>query len=187
MFTAGVVRGRVVGEVLASVRGGPALSKGGVTGFQAATKVTAKAPDVGNADRLAVLDSTTPTGSLVSHGRQSTAIGSDSATMTNFGRATDTGYGHNVIVHGSRPDYDEFGGLFWVDGNPTNPQQIVEAVLSNPSYRPGSPICLARAGRVQMALLSRWQIDLRPRLRPLVDRWHSTRSLANGNKLMMPG
>ncbi len=91
---------------------------------------------------LRALDSSTPSGSLVSHGIHSTAIGSDSATMTNFNIANNTGNGHNVIVHGSRPDYDELGGLFWVDGNATNSQQIVDAVLSNPNYRRGSPICM---------------------------------------------
>jgi hypothetical protein len=29
--------------------------------------------------------------------------------------ATNTGSGHNVIVHGSRPDYDAIGGVFWVE------------------------------------------------------------------------
>ncbi len=93
------------------------------------------------------MDSTIASGDTVHHGKNSTAIGSDDDTMSNFKKATDTGNGHNVIVHGSRPDYDEFGGIFLVGNDSktlayTNPQQIVDAVLSNPNYIKGTPICL---------------------------------------------
>ncbi len=81
-------------------------------------------------------------GSTIYHGEHSTAIGSDPATLGNFQQAIDTGNGHNVIVHGSRPDYDSQGGIFFVDGNATHTQQIVDALLSNPDYKPGSPVCL---------------------------------------------
>lgn len=76
------------------------------------------------------------------HGKHSTAIGSDDKTLGNFSQATDTARGHNVIVHGSRPDYDQQGGAFLVEGHPTNSQQIIEAVKSNPNYTEGSPVCL---------------------------------------------
>ncbi|TQV74916.1 hypothetical protein FLL45_08120 [Aliikangiella marina] len=89
------------------------------------------------------LDSMTPSGAKVHHGKHSTAIGSDEATMGNFEQAIDTGLGHNVIVHGSRPDYDEIGGTFVVDGLHTNSQQIADAVSSNPNYIAGTPVCLS--------------------------------------------
>ncbi len=93
-------------------------------------------------DSIRYLDSTTPSGSTVHHGKHSTAIGSDDVTLGNFQQATNTGNGHNVIVHGSRPDYDAQGGVFIVDGNPTNSQQIVDGLVSNPNYQAGSPVCL---------------------------------------------
>jgi len=83
-------------------------------------------------------------------------IYTDKATIGNFRQATDTGYGHNVIVHGSRPDYDSLGGVFYTtrkyankrgkdvyDTRHTHSQQIIDAVKSNPNYKPGSPVCLA--------------------------------------------
>ncbi|MES9906171.1 MAG: LysM peptidoglycan-binding domain-containing protein [Sedimenticola sp.] len=93
-------------------------------------------------NRTRYLDSTTDSGSIVHHGKHSTAIGSDDVTLGNFKQATNTGNGHNVIVHGSRPDYDAQGGVFVVDRNPTNSQQIVDALVSNPNYKSGSPVCL---------------------------------------------
>ena len=47
-----------------------------------------------------------------------------------------------MIVHGERY-YDSNGGVFSVDELPTNTQQIVDALESNPNYQQGSPICLA--------------------------------------------
>jgi hypothetical protein len=122
-----------------------ALDKGTKPGTVAETAskpkvVTATGKSV--ADDAKFLDSSTSTGATVSHGKVSTAIGSDSATMNNYKAATDTGNGHNVIVHGSRPDYDELGGLFYVENNPTHAQQVIDAVLSNPNYAKGSPICM---------------------------------------------
>ena len=38
--------------------------------------------------------------------------------------------------------YDELGGIFMVDENPTNSNQVVEALFGNPSYKRGSPVCL---------------------------------------------
>ena len=88
------------------------------------------------------LDGTTETGGTVRHGENSTAIGDDTATTNNFNNATDTGRGHNVIVHGTL-DYDELGGIPTVNGQPTNPAQVAEAVRNNPDYIEGSQVCFA--------------------------------------------
>ncbi|WP_246724825.1 hemagglutinin repeat-containing protein [Rhizobium leguminosarum] len=90
----------------------------------------------------AFLDSTTASGDGVYHNAMSTAIGDDLATKRNFYGAIDTGNGHNVIVHGGL-DYDEIGGIPFVNGRETNPAQIAEAVRANPSYTQGSQVCFA--------------------------------------------
>ncbi len=90
----------------------------------------------------AFLDSTTASGDSVYHDAMSTAIGDDLATKRNFYNAIDTGNGHNVIVHGGL-DYDEIGGIPFVNGRETNPAQIAEAVRANPNYTQGSQVCFA--------------------------------------------
>ncbi|WP_245293773.1 hemagglutinin repeat-containing protein [Rhizobium bangladeshense] len=90
----------------------------------------------------AFLDSTTASGDGVYHNAISTAVGDDLATKRNFYNAIDTGNGHNVIVHGGL-DYDEIGGIPFVNGRETNPAQIAEAVRANPSYTQGSQVCFA--------------------------------------------
>ncbi len=123
----------------------PKLVKGhkpAAEGAAAKAQLTSSTNQAGTQSGRKFLDSSTSTGAPVHHGKHSTAIGADDATMINFRQATDTGRGHNVIVHGSRPDYDLQGGVFVVEGNPTHSQQIAEALLSNPNYQRGSPVCL---------------------------------------------
>ena len=88
------------------------------------------------------LDSTTAAGDTIYHGTFSTAIGDDTATLNNFNKAVNTGDGHNVIVHGAL-SYDELGGIPYVNGSPTNPAQIAEAVRNNPNYVEGTQVCFA--------------------------------------------
>jgi hypothetical protein len=102
------------------------------------TMADADAPN--NADDF--MDGATEAGSTVRHGENSTAIGDDPATSNNFNNASDTGRGHNVIVHGEL-DYDELGGIPTVDNQPTNVAQIADAVRSNPNYVEGSQVCFA--------------------------------------------
>ncbi len=87
------------------------------------------------------MDSFTAAGDTVHHSPISTAVGDDKATVNNFKNATDTGNGHNVIVHGQLK-YDEIGGIPVINGTQTNMQQVAEAVRSNPDYIKGTPICL---------------------------------------------
>jgi hypothetical protein len=82
----------------------------------------------------------TASGATIHYGKNSIAVGDDAATINNFNRATDTGKGHNVIVHGD--EYDDAGGIFWVNGLTTNASQIADAVRSNPNYILGTRICL---------------------------------------------
>ncbi|WFR98777.1 hemagglutinin repeat-containing protein [Rhizobium tumorigenes] len=88
------------------------------------------------------LDSTTASGDSVYQNAISTAIGDDIATKRNFYSAIDTGNGHNVIVHGGL-NYDELGGVPFVNGRETNPAQIAEAVRSNSAYVEGTQVCFA--------------------------------------------
>nr|WP_228681418.1 VENN motif pre-toxin domain-containing protein [Acinetobacter gerneri] len=88
-----------------------------------------------------LMDSSTAAGDTVRHNSVSTAIGDDSATINNFKNATDTGNGHNIIVHGSKPNYDEIGGITVINDKPTNVEQVAEAVRNNPDYVAGTPIC----------------------------------------------
>jgi hypothetical protein len=88
------------------------------------------------APNSANMDSFLPNSSTVSHSGTATAIGDDAATMTNFGRSQGSA-GHDVIVHGQMVDGEAF---FMTNGLPTHPQQIADAVLSNPAYAPGSPV-----------------------------------------------
>jgi hypothetical protein len=101
-------------------------------------KVVVEAPNSSS-----YLDSTTPADATVHHGKYSTAIGDDASIIDNFQVATDTGQGHNVIVHGHRPGYDDAGGVFVVNDQATHTQQIADALMSNPNYKPGCPVFLA--------------------------------------------
>lgn len=86
----------------------------------------------------ATMDSFTWNGSTVRHSPTATAIGDDLNTGTNFRRSQGSA-GHDVIVHGQVIDGQ---AQFVTNGLPTHPQQIADAVLSNPSYVPGSPVQL---------------------------------------------
>ena len=85
------------------------------------------------------MNSFTATGSTVHHSTTATAIGDDTATIVNFNRSQGAA-GHDVVVHGGIVDGEAF---FFVDGLTTNTQQIADAIISNPSYDPGTPIQLA--------------------------------------------
>ncbi|WP_152363791.1 polymorphic toxin-type HINT domain-containing protein [Microlunatus speluncae] len=95
----------------------------------------------------AEMDSFMANGATVRHSSTATAIGDDAATLTNYGRSQGTGGMHDVIVHGTsegRAVIVEHGvkkGKEFVDGTVTHTQQIVDAVLQNPSYT-GQPIRL---------------------------------------------
>lgn len=91
-----------------------------------------------SAPNPATMDSFTWNGSTVRHSPTATAIGDDLNTATNFRRSQGAA-GHDVIVHGQVIDGQ---AQFMTNGLPTHPQQIADAVLSNPSYVPGSPVQL---------------------------------------------
>jgi hypothetical protein len=76
-------------------------------------------------------------GATISHSPTATAIGDDADTLQNFDRSQGVG-GHDVIVHGQ-------DGEFIVNGMPTNPQQIADAVSANPDYT-GGPVNLVTCG-----------------------------------------
>jgi hypothetical protein len=89
------------------------------------------------ADDAAPMGGFTESGSTIHNGATATAIGDDPDTLQNLARSNGAA-GHDVIVHGQMVDGE---GQFIVDGNVTNPQQIADAVLSNPNYA-GGPINL---------------------------------------------
>nr|WP_247602192.1 RHS repeat-associated core domain-containing protein [Cellulomonas denverensis] len=99
----------------------------------------------------ASMDSMTAAGATVRHSSTATAIGDDSSTVVNFGRSQGAGGRHDVIVHGTSE------GRPLVNGNVTNTQQIADAVLENPNYRPGCAITLVmcHGGREAASELSR--------------------------------
>ena len=90
-------------------------------------------------------DSQLPSGDPVYHGPDSTAVGYDSRTMTNFDRVRpEPGY-HDVVVHGERNGLFR-PGVVGEDGadhpaNHTHPNHIAEAVRGNPGYT-GGPVRL---------------------------------------------
>jgi hypothetical protein len=86
----------------------------------------------------ATMDSFLDNGATVSQSGTATAIGDDANTLTNFDRSQGAA-GHDVIVHGQTVHGE---AQFITNGMPTHPQQIADAVLSNPSYVPGSPVQL---------------------------------------------
>ena len=95
-------------------------------------------------------------GTEVHYSQTATAIGGDEHTLNNFAKSQGAGGMRDVIVHGN-PD-----GMPITDPDPTprrerpkpkryapdddpyvtHPQQVVDAVLGNPNYRPGQPIRL---------------------------------------------
>jgi RHS repeat-associated protein len=76
------------------------------------------------------MDSALPSGSEVAHGETYTRIGSDEFSIRVAQNAPPEEGLHDVVAHGDGQD-------FVVDGLPTNPAQIAEAVRSNPSYLGG--------------------------------------------------
>nr|WP_274611179.1 RHS repeat-associated core domain-containing protein [Rathayibacter toxicus] len=82
------------------------------------------------------MDSFLAAGGTVRHSRTATAIGDDYHTMANFEKSIGADGYHDVILHGSED------GQFIVNGLPTNPHQIADAILENPHYTPGQPIRL---------------------------------------------
>ncbi|MEV4349512.1 hypothetical protein AB0J83_34055 [Actinoplanes sp. NPDC049596] len=90
-------------------------------------------------------DSHLPSGDPVYHGPTSTAVGYDGRTMLNFDKVQpEPGY-HDVVVHGERNGLVR-PGVIGEDGadHPgtfTHPNQVAEAVRSNPNYT-GGPVRL---------------------------------------------
>jgi uncharacterized protein YukE len=90
-------------------------------------------------------DSQLPAGDPVYHGPHSTAIGYDDRTLRNFDAVRpEPGY-HDVVVHGERNGLFR-PGLVGADGagypaNYTHPNQIADAIRSNPNYD-GGPVRL---------------------------------------------
>jgi RHS repeat-associated protein len=88
----------------------------------------------GASKAASTMDSFTESGATIGHSPTATAIGDDANTMTNFARSQGA-TGHDVIVHGDQ------AGNFRVNGDITNPNQIADAIRSNPYYE-GGPINL---------------------------------------------
>ncbi|UQU67840.1 hypothetical protein COUCH_16855 [Couchioplanes caeruleus] len=90
-------------------------------------------------------DSHLPSGDPVYYRPNSTAVGYDSQTVTNFDRVRpEPGY-HDVVVHGERNGLFR-PGVIGEDGadypaNYTHPNQIADAVRGNPAYT-GGPVRL---------------------------------------------
>jgi RHS repeat-associated protein len=116
----------------------------------------------------ATMDSFMWNGATVRHSPTATAIGDDPNTLINLRRSKGA-EGHDVIVHGDK------SGNFRVNGMITHPQQIADAVRSNPYYN-GGPInlvsCYASrctAGELREILnapqitSSPFRVDLHPR------------------------
>ena len=78
-------------------------------------------------------------GSEVYHREGITRIGNDPGSVRVGENVQRLDGGHDVVVHGI--PYDETGSIFLVDGAPTRPYQIADAILANPSYK-GEPIRL---------------------------------------------
>ncbi|MFD4354892.1 hypothetical protein ACFWPX_20215 [Nocardia sp. NPDC058518] len=85
---------------------------------------------------LPVYDDFLPNGEGVVHRPHSTSIGDDPATHNVRENLLNEGE-HDVILHGSADGSP-------IPGNriPTHPEQIVQAILNNPDYQPGTPIRL---------------------------------------------
>ncbi|MEU9327707.1 RHS repeat-associated core domain-containing protein [Streptomyces canus] len=124
----------VAGAVGIAGAGVAAVSKGAKTAAtsEAAHETGAASASADAAEMSAAppADNYTPGGGAVRHTHTSTSIGSDSATMSVREHAKNAGH-HDVIVHGSTR------GVLGVDGEDTNPLQIVEAVRGNPHYEGG--------------------------------------------------
>ncbi|MDO0936774.1 RHS repeat-associated core domain-containing protein [Streptomyces sp. DG2A-72] len=124
----------VAGAVGIAGAGVAAVSKGAKTAAtsEAAHETGAASASADAAELSATppADNYTPGGGAVRHTHTSTSIGSDSATMSVREHAKNAGH-HDVIVHGSTR------GVLGVDGQDTNPLQIVEAVRGNPHYQGG--------------------------------------------------
>ncbi|MEU9407858.1 RHS repeat-associated core domain-containing protein [Streptomyces sp. NPDC048281] len=114
--------------------GAAAVSKGARTAAtsEAAheTGAASASADAAEMSSAPPADNYTPGGGAIRHTHTSTSIGSDSATMSVREHAKNAGH-HDVIVHGSTR------GVLGVDGQDTNPLQIVEAVRGNPHYEGG--------------------------------------------------
>jgi len=80
------------------------------------------------------MDTSLPSGSEVVHGTTYTRIGQDEVSVRVGQNAPPMEGYHDVVAHGDGSD-------FQVDGLPTHPAQIAEAVRTNPSYA-GQPIRL---------------------------------------------
>jgi hypothetical protein len=80
------------------------------------------------------MDTALPSGSEVVHGTTYTRIGGDDISVRVAENAPPKEGFHDVVAHGDGSD-------FQVDGLPTHPAQIAEAVRTNPNYT-GQPIRL---------------------------------------------
>ncbi len=79
-------------------------------------------------------DSGIPSGDPVTHGKNSTLIGSDGASQRNFQNVLNAGH-HDVVAHGTRD------GFLEMPNGSVNGGQIVDAVTNNPNYT-GGPLRL---------------------------------------------
>ncbi|WP_280268034.1 ADP-ribosyltransferase [Nocardia wallacei] len=77
-----------------------------------------------------------PSEQQVLHGTDRTAIGNDPQAQRVFQNLRNEGH-HDVIVHGNR-----FGRPVPGNEHEIDPQQIVDAIRSNPNYVPGTPVRL---------------------------------------------
>ncbi|WP_222596517.1 YwqJ-related putative deaminase, partial [Nocardia neocaledoniensis] len=87
-------------------------------------------------DNGPVYDTRLPNGQGVVHHPTGTAIGEDARTHRVSHNVRNDG-AHDVVVHGRRD-----GSVTPSNGDPVHPQDIVDAIRSNPNYVPGTPIRL---------------------------------------------
>jgi RHS repeat-associated protein len=112
-----------------------AIQFAGEAGFALASDAIEMYRTRAAAEGALTMNSSLESGATVRHSPTATAIGDDASTVQNFARSRGAA-GHDVIVHG------DMEGNFRVNGMITHPQQIADAIWSNPDYR-GGPINLA--------------------------------------------
>lgn len=125
--------GRIGAEIVA-MHFGAALAAdalaGGYEFFRGVQVVEELVPAVNG---FAPMNTVLENGATVRFSRTATAIGDDADTLQNLARSRGAG-GHDLIVHGTVVDGE---AKFLVNGIPTHPNQIAEALFSNPEYLRG--------------------------------------------------
>lgn len=132
-FVGSTARGGATGAAFGGVGG--AAGHGISTGAGRAISKVRATPDAPTSVS-AQMDSFLDNGVTVHHSPTATAIGDDRNTLINLSRSRGYDGGHDVIVHGS-PEGEPL-----VNGMPTHPNQIADAIRAKPDYQEGQPINL---------------------------------------------